>query len=943
MNNIELNQDLLIDNYIENAFKRYLRFKDTPTYDETYKLEILSELNKYFREETITENNIVETIKKIVSNNPQSGSFVHWSNTSDLQDFVKNNPLAAVNLLSSLYENEEVSLQDRIEKFREQGKEWKKDISLGAPLFGYLLAAYNYEKYPLYKEEVFKYTKKMLGIDKKLSGVGKNYQDYYDICVTVKDFLNDRGYSLNMLDIQDFFFCVSQYDILKLESAVEYLYKDAEKLSRFKQDDTVFIEAIKQMDQEILENKRELYRNQEKIRKIRFKILDYYLTNNELTVDDIEHIKEEISSQYDTNILQAWTNFTILFQIYYDSIKEKVKMMLENIRNAMENMKVVTDLGIELDSSLNGFEWKQNFGDTECWLAVYSKELKSHKLAAQLFISISEKGVRFGLDYGSQHERVGKKNMELMDIASFSYQEMEKKIAEVIPEFMENNGSNSEKVPVSLSNTFTSIFNSYEDANWAFDFVKQTMMSLGVSAPGDQRIAVTFRSGRKLHVDFCSWLVTGFVKNKENQTMIRITLPASELNEKVFAEIDPFKMKENEEQIVLASISMEKFREDKELQHMHRNTLEIIKNRYKDQSKSQYRVHNNEQLEQAVFHPNKRESVLQKEIPSNPEELIQLDDFVEIPSLSFDKQITLQGLFFEEKDQLLRQIKTALINQKHIILTGPPGTGKSKLAKEICDAFGADFKMATATSDWSTYETIGGYRPKSDGTLSFNPGLFLDCFKDSNTNQPINKWLIIDEMNRADIDKAFGSLFSALTGDEVMLNFESESGQSISLHPQKEVSEVLPNNHEYVIPNDWRMIGTMNTLDKASLYEMSYAFMRRFAFIPVGVPRNIDSNLVEALLEKWNLASYEYSDYLATIWKKINHYRQIGPAIIEDIARYTSVDADFTSAIILYVLPQFEGLLDHDILSFIEQVCELPVMEDERLRQFAQDFFHVKE
>ena len=45
----------------------------------------------------------------------------------------------------------------------------------------------------------------------------------------------------------------------------------------------------------------------------------------------------------------------------------------------------------------------------------------------------------------------------------------------------------------------------------------------------------------------------------------------------------------------------------------------------------------------------------------------------------------------------------------------------------------------------------------------------------------------------------------------------------------------------------------MNTMDKASLYELSYAFMRRFAFIPVGVPRNISEEVIERFLEKWDL------------------------------------------------------------------------------------------
>src|SRR5699024_8593265 len=114
------------------------------------------------------------------------------------------------------------------------------------------------------------------------------------------------------------------------------------------------------------------------------------------------------------------------------------------------------------------------------------------------------------------------------------------------------------------------------------------------------------------------------------------------------------------------------------------------------------------------------------------------------------------------------------------------------------------------------------------------------------------------------------------------------SGESIQLKPQREETKTILDDYTYVIPNDWRIIGTMNTVDKASLFEMSYAFMRRFAFIPVGIPRNINDSLMKQYLNIWGLSEYPFVNSLTDIWKLINEYRRIGPAIIKDIAHYTS-------------------------------------------------------
>lgn len=335
-----------------------------------------------------------------------------------------------------------------------------------------------------------------------------------------------------------------------------------------------------------------------------------------------------------------------------------------------------------------------------------------------------------------------------------------------------------------------------------------------------------------------------------------------------------------------------------------------------------------------------------------------------------DTSPTLDDLHFPEAAgtrSLLEQIDDALRSGQHIILTGPPGSGKTELAKAICEHYADDgYEVATATDDWSTFDTIGGYRPQENNTLEFKPGVFLRRFMDTeNPPKSTNEWLVIDELNRADIDKAFGSLFSALTGNTITLPFEVD-GHEIEIigDPENSDRDTLA-DHRYFLPDDWRLIATMNTDDKASLYNMSYAFMRRFAYISVPTPDRAaaSAELIETYASLWGTeipSGAEWGDDiddptadvyepLAEIWGAVQARKPIGPAFLEDILSHlreqlrSGGDVDFTYALRMHVFPQFEGA-ERDVEDLINELNhndEVDGFNAELAKDFVDEFFDM--
>jgi hypothetical protein len=190
-----------------------------------------------------------------------------------------------------------------------------------------------------------------------------------------------------------------------------------------------------------------------------------------------------------------------------------------------------------------------------------------------------------------------------------------------------------------------------------------------------------------------------------------------------------------------------------------------------------------------------------------------------------------EGLLVDPR--LLDDCAAALV-AGNVVLQGPPGTGKSTLARALAAAFNVDLLAVTAHDDWSTFEVIGRQELRVDQNNNEEivpvNGHFTEavirCASNipSHADNPANRqatWLLIDELNRAHPDKAFGELFSVLGADEPV---------DITLSYQSAGNDVL------VVPRRFRIIATVNSIDKQFVNALSQGLRRRFTFLTYDIP-----------------------------------------------------------------------------------------------------------
>ncbi|MFI5569382.1 DUF4357 domain-containing protein [Streptomyces sp. NPDC051740] len=223
------------------------------------------------------------------------------------------------------------------------------------------------------------------------------------------------------------------------------------------------------------------------------------------------------------------------------------------------------------------------------------------------------------------------------------------------------------------------------------------------------------------------------------------------------------------------------------------------------------------------------------------------DPSVEIPALTARRELELPRPTKELAADLLvhdaawlEEVRDLLWDERQLVFYGPPGTGKTYLALKLAEFLGGgpeQVKLVQFHPSYSYEDFFEGFRPQEDPEtrevafrLTAGPLRELADLASREGNRHIPHFLIVDEINRANLAKVFGELY-------FLLEYRNRSVR------------LTYSGDDFALPPNLFVIGTMNTADR-SIALVDAAMRRRFAFVELSPRTEPTSGLLRRWLER---------------------------------------------------------------------------------------------